>query len=73
MNTREFIFLVERVAEVNAGTLQLDSRLEDFGWDSICVIGLISELDRLQLNPVHADSLSQAETVQDLHADIFGT
>lgn len=72
MEIKEFIRLVEDVAEANAGTLRLDSRLEDFGWDSLCVIGLISELDRLKLNSVSVDSIVQAETIQDLHTDIFG-
>lgn len=72
MDIKGFIRLVEGVAEVNAGSLRFDSRLEDFGWDSLCVIGLISELDRLKLDSVSVDSIVQAETIQDLHTDIFG-
>lgn len=72
MGVDEFIRLIEDVAEANSGSLRPDSRLEDFGWDSLCVILLISELDRLKLDSVTVDSIIKAETIRDLHTDIFG-
>lgn len=72
METKDFVRLVETLAEAPAGSLELGSKLEDFGWDSLCVIGLISELDRLKLNSVNADSIAESETIQDLHAIALG-
>lgn len=72
MESEEFVRLVETLSEAEPGSLRMDSKLEQFGWDSLCVIGLISELDRLNLNSVSADSIAQSGTVQELHARIFG-
>ena len=72
MDTEDFVRLIETLAEASAGTLEFDSRLEDFGWDSLCVIGLISELDRLNLNSFRAESIARSETIRDIYAEIFG-
>jgi len=72
MESEDFVRLVETLAEAETGSLRMDSELEQFGWDSLCVIGLISELDRLNLNSVSADSIAQSGTIQELHASIFG-
>lgn len=71
MGKDEFVRLVESLAEMQPKSLNSDSKLEDFGWDSLCVIGLISELDRLNLGSINADSISEAETIENLYRNIF--
>lgn len=66
MDRLEFVRLVEVVAECELGSLAFNSNLEDFGWDSLAVISLIAELDRVGGFPVDVDSLAQATTIQNV-------
>jgi acyl carrier protein len=67
MTEKEFLEVVEVVSESSSGSLTLDSVLSDFGWDSLGVIGLISEIDRRFGITMEADSLAEALTVEDLY------
>lgn len=73
MTSQEFVSLVESVSESPSGSLRLSSKLEEFGWDSLAVIGLISELDRRGGTSVAADSIADAATVNDLYTAAFGS
>lgn len=71
MEEIDFVQLIEVVSESDPGSLTLDSKLEDFGWDSLAVISLISELDRIGGYSISADSVASAATVRDLFESAF--
>lgn len=71
MDRPEFVRLVEVVAECELGSLAFNSNLKDFGWDSLAVILLIAELDRVGGFPVDVDSLAQATTIQDVFDSVM--
>jgi acyl carrier protein len=71
MEEIDFVRLIEVVSESDPGSLTLDTALEDFGWDSLAVISLISELDRIGGHSINADSVASAVTVRDLFGSAF--
>lgn len=68
MNKADFITLVEEVLEVDEGTVELDSSLEELDWDSLCNITFIAEIDSKLGKSISADDLVSAKTVSDLYA-----
>lgn len=72
MKKREFFRLVEALAELEPGSAQPHTKLGDIGWDSLCVIGLISDLDRMGINATNTEMLTEAETIDDLYKAVFG-
>lgn len=72
MTEAEFLSMVEIVLELQSGSLELDVRLDDVGWDSLAVIGLIAELDRQGGPELLGDAIASATSVRDLYQSIFG-
>lgn len=72
MKKSDFFCLVEALAELEPGSAQLHSKLVDIGWDSLCVIGLISDLDRMGINATNTETINGAETIDDLYEAVFG-
>ena len=73
MDELEFVKLVERAAECEPGSIGLDSALEDIAWDSLGVISLISELDKVGGFAVSVESVVPAKTVRDLYLAVFSS
>lgn len=72
MSEAEFLSTVELVLELPSGSLELDTPLDDAGWDSLAVIGLIAELDRRGGPELLGDAIAPARSVRDLYQSIFG-
>lgn len=71
MDDVEFVQMVEKAAARQPGSLDFDSTLRDIGWDSLAVILLISELDRLGGYSLDVDAGAKANTVGDLYLCVF--
>lgn len=67
MDQTEFLRIVTEILEVDAGSVALDDRLDDLGWDSLSNISFIAEVDTVAGVTVGADELAEAVTVADLH------
>lgn len=73
MSEQEFVRLVELVSESPPGSLSIESKLEEFGWDSLGLLGLISALDRQGGHTVNPDLLADASTLRGLYLAAFGS
>ena len=71
MDQVEFLRIVESAAAREPESLGLEARLQDIGWDSLAVVILISELDRLGGYSLDVDSAAKAGTVRDLYFSVF--
>jgi acyl carrier protein len=66
MNKSEFLAMIEEILEVDAGSVLMDARLEDLGWDSLSDVSFIAEVDSALDMEVNANQLVKCETVADL-------
>ncbi len=66
MTKSEFLAMIEEILETDAGSLNLDARLEDLGWDSLSDVSFIAEVDSTLDMEVNANQLVKCETVADL-------
>ena len=66
MDVSLFLKLIEEISESPAGSLTLEIPLADIGWDSLCVLGLISEFDKSHGKSLPAEKVAMAVTVEDL-------
>jgi acyl carrier protein len=72
MQMTEFLRALDELLELEPGTLRSDSRIEDFGWNSLAALGFIAFADQQFGAEVPAGSLAQCETVSDLAALLGG-
>lgn len=68
MNDTDIVRLVESIAEVQTGTVTVDTELESLDWDSLAALSFISAIDSSLGLIVEATSLTRATTVADLVA-----
>jgi acyl carrier protein len=66
MTKSEFLAMIEEILETDAGSVNLDARLEDLGWDSLSDVSFIAEVDSALDMEVNANQLVKCETVADL-------
>jgi len=67
MSTDEFYEVISVVAEVGAEDISLLTSLDSLGWDSLCQLGLIAELDTRNYSVPDAQMLESAKTIGDLY------
>jgi len=68
MDTTAFLDLAHELVDADKGTLSLDDRLADVGWDSLSDIEFLARADAATGVPVDASRLSRCSTLRDVLA-----
>jgi acyl carrier protein len=66
MTKAEFLIMIEEILEVDQGSIAIDARLEDIGWDSLSDVSFIASVDSELEMEVSANQLVKCETVSEL-------
>ncbi len=67
MTVAEFIAEMEKIVELDPGSIGIDQPLKDVpGWDSVAMIGVIALVDEKMGRELSAPSLVSCKTVNDL-------
>ena len=66
MTKAEFLMMIEEILEVDQGSIAIDARLEDIGWDSLSDVSFIASVDSELEMEVSANQLVKCETVLEL-------
>ncbi|MFJ8260406.1 acyl carrier protein [Rummeliibacillus sp. NPDC094406] len=67
MNLKEFTLLCEEILELDDGTLQLNTNLEEIEeWDSLAIMDILSVCDTEFNTPFPVDVFRKAKTFQDI-------
>lgn len=72
MQMTQFLSSLDELLDQEPGTLTADSRLDDFGWSSLAVVGFIAFVDEQFEATVSPRILAGCETASDLAALLGG-
>jgi acyl carrier protein len=62
----QFLPLLDELLELEPGTVEGDSRLEDVGWNSLAVVGFIALVDENFGIAMSPPAIAKCETARDL-------
>lgn len=68
MDTQQFHKFIAEILEIDSNLVSSESVLEELGWDSLCNLAFISEMDTKLGISVDAQKLDDANSVSDLFA-----
>lgn len=69
MSTEEKISLIEQCMDLEEGTLQLESQVNDFEeWDSLTALSVIAVVAEKTNHTISGEDLKKAKTVSDIVA-----
>lgn len=66
MERSQLLQLIDELLELEPGTVNGTSRLEDVGWNSLAVVGFIAMVDENFGIAVSPSAIARSETVDDL-------